>query len=131
MANPFVHIELNTNNLGAAKEFYTKLFDWKLEEHQMPSGPYTTINVGEGTGGGMWENTACNGTLPNGIPSHWLAYIHVEDIVASTEKAKELGGTVVQEIKNVGDFGALSVIIDPRGAAFALWQNSNVAEPIS
>ncbi len=129
MANPFVHIELNTNNLPAAKEFYSKLFDWKLGEHKMPAGTYTTINVGEGTGGGMLDLSDWG--APKEIPPHWLAYIGVDDIVASTARAKELGGTVAQDVKNIGDFGALSVIIDPTGAAFALWQNSNVADPIS
>ena len=30
MGNPFVHVELNTTDLGAAKTFYQALFDWKL-----------------------------------------------------------------------------------------------------
>jgi predicted enzyme related to lactoylglutathione lyase len=30
MANPFVHVELNTTDVGKAKTFYGKLFDWKL-----------------------------------------------------------------------------------------------------
>ena len=32
MANPFVHVELNTTDVGKAKDFYGKLFDWKLED---------------------------------------------------------------------------------------------------
>ena len=32
MGNPFAHIELTTGDLGAAKKFYKKLFDWKLGE---------------------------------------------------------------------------------------------------
>ena len=120
MANPFVHIELNTNNVPAAKAFYSALFDWKLVDMPMPDGVYTSINVGEGVGGGMWDNSAI------GTPPHWLAYVHVEDIVASTAKAKALGATVCQDVKNIGDFGALSILIDPVGAVFALWQASNV-----
>ena len=53
MANPFVHIELQTKDLAKAKDFYSRLFDWKLEDVPAPGGdlPYTLINVGEGTGG--------------------------------------------------------------------------------
>ncbi len=120
MANPFVHIELNTPNIPASKAFYTGLLDWQLEDHQMSDGVYTSIRVGEGTGGGMWDNTA------TGAPPHWLAYVEVDDIVAKTAKAKELGATILQDVKNIGDFGALSIIKDPVGAIFALWQNSNV-----
>ena len=30
--NPFCHVELNTTDLKKAKDFYGKLFDWKLED---------------------------------------------------------------------------------------------------
>src|SRR5579872_7358026 len=53
MPNPFCHVELNTTDVKKAKDFYGKLFDWKLED--MP-GDYTMIGVGEGTGGGMMKN---------------------------------------------------------------------------
>ena len=32
MANPFVHVELNTADLGRAKDFYGSLFDWQLDD---------------------------------------------------------------------------------------------------
>ncbi len=36
MGNPFVHIELQTKDLAKAREFYSKLFDWKLENMPAP-----------------------------------------------------------------------------------------------
>lgn len=117
MANPFVHIELQTGDVARAKEFYSKLFDWKLEDLPMPggSGSYTMINVGEGTGGGMM--TSCSS-----VPPHWLAYIGVDDIVASTAKAESLGAKIVQQVVEVGKHGWMSIIVDPTGATVALWQ---------
>ena len=57
MSNPFVHVELNTNDVGKAKAFYGKLFDWKLEDVPMgPSGTYTVIQPGQGTGGGILKH---------------------------------------------------------------------------
>jgi hypothetical protein len=35
MANPFVHVELNTTDVDQAKEFYRQLFDWKLTDMEM------------------------------------------------------------------------------------------------
>jgi predicted enzyme related to lactoylglutathione lyase len=32
MANPFVHVELMSTDVGKAKAFYGELFDWKLED---------------------------------------------------------------------------------------------------
>ena len=117
MANAFVHVELQTTDLPKAREFYRRLFDWKIEEVSMENGGYTMIDVGQGTGGGMMNNPA------PGIPSHWLAYVEVDDGGAATEKAKALGATIAQEKTEVSNFGWFSVIIDPTGAALALWQS--------
>ena len=121
MANPFVHVELNTSDLGKAKAFYAALFDWKLEDMPMPSTPsgmYTMIDVGAGAAGGMHAHP-----LP-GAPSAWLAYVLVDDIAAATQKAKSLGASVVTGVTEVPHMGRLSVIIDPTGAALGLWQPS-------
>lgn len=117
MANPFVHVELHTGDLKRAKEFYGKLFDWKLDDTPMPGGgSYTMVNVGNGTGGGMMTSPA------PGTPPHWLAYVGVDDVRASTQKAKQLGAKVVQDVLEVGDYGTMSVITDPTGATLAMWQ---------
>ena len=114
MGNPFVHIELNTTDMEKSKKFYARMFDWKLDD--LPGMEYTIINVGEGTGGGMMKNP-----VP-GSPDNWLPYIMVDDVAASTEKAKSLGATIVKDKTEVQDMGWFSVIIDPTGAAFGLWQ---------
>jgi len=117
MGNPFVHAELHTNDVKRAREFYSKLFDWKLQDMPMPGGgTYTMIEVGSGTGGGMMTNQA------PGVPSRWMAYVGVDDVRASTKKAKDLGAKVVQDVMEVGDIGTMSVITDPTGATVAMWQ---------
>ena len=61
MANPFVHVELNTADPEKAKAFYSNLFQWQLSDvpnPAVPTGTYTTINVGEGTGGGIMKQIA-------------------------------------------------------------------------
>ena len=60
MANPFVHVELNTTDVPKAKAFYGNLFGWKLEDLPMPGGTYTMIRVGEGTGGGITQHQGCH-----------------------------------------------------------------------
>jgi len=119
MANPFVHVELNTQDLPKAKKFYSALFGWQLQDMPMGDGKtYTMIGVGEGTGGGMM-------TAPDpDIPPHWLAYVGVDDIVASTKKAKDLGATLVMGVTPVANYGKFSIFKDPTGALFAMWQSS-------
>ena len=116
MANPFVHVELNTTDLNKAKAFYGNLFEWKLDDLPIGSDTYTMIRVGQGTGGGMMKQ------LVPGAPSAWLAYVQVEDIAAATQKAKSLGATVMKDVTEVMGAGWLSIIVDPTGAALGLWK---------
>lgn len=116
MPNPFCHIELNTTDVKRAKDFYGNLFNWKLQDMESPGGGYTMIEVGEGTGGGMMKNP-----IP-GAPSFWLSYILVDDVRAATRRAAELGGQIMKDVTPVASFGEFSVITDPTGAHFALWQ---------
>jgi len=114
MPNPFIHVELHTQDPDKSRKFYTSLFDWNLEE--FPAMDYTIIKVGDGTGGGIMKNP-----VPED-PDSWLPYVLVDDIAASTKKAESLGATIVRDITEVPDMGWFSVLTDPTGAAFGLWQ---------
>ncbi|MFA6985689.1 MAG: VOC family protein [Arenimonas sp.] len=116
MTNPFVHVELNTTDLNKAQSFYGKLFDWKTADENIAGGTYTTINAGEGTGGGMMAQK-----MP-GAPSEWLPYVAVEDIEAATQKAKKLGALILKDVTEVPDMGWFSIITDPTGAHLGLWK---------
>ncbi len=124
MGNPFVHVELSTNDVAKAKSFYSQLFDWKLEDMPMEKGTYTMINVGEGTGGGLMQHPMA------GAPSMWLSYVLVDDIEAATKKVKALGGTVMKDKTEVPDMGWLAIIIDPTGAMLGLWKAKDRARDL-
>jgi uncharacterized protein len=117
MANPFVHVELSTTDVAKAKSFYGQLFDWTLKDMPMTEGAYTMIEVGEGTGGGLMKHP-----IP-GAPSTWLAYVLVDDVKATTEKAESLGATVLKDVTEIPEMGWFSLIVDPTGAALGVWQN--------
>jgi len=118
MANPFVHVELHTQDLAKAKQFYSSLFGWNLQDVPMQEGgsSYTLIGVGDGTGGGMMASHDPK------VPPAWMAYVGVDDIDASTKKAQSLGAKVLQDVMKVGDYGWMSIIQDPTGAVIAMWK---------
>ena len=116
MGNPFVHVELSTTDVAKAKSFYSKLFDWKLEDVKMPTGAYTMIDVGGAHGGGIMQHP-----MP-GAPSMWMAYVLVDDIDAYAAKTKALGGAVIKEKAEVPGMGWLAIIVDPTGAVLGLWK---------
>jgi len=118
LANPFVHVELNTPEPEKSKSFYSQLFQWKLEtvpNPAVPSGSYTMIEVGSGTGGGIMKQVL-------GGPSGWLAYVEVDDIRATTQKAEQLGGKIMKDITEVPGMGWFSFIQDPTGSVLGLWK---------
>lgn len=118
MGNPFCHVELTTTDMDKAKSFYSGLFDWNLQDVPMgPGGSYTLIGVGKdkaGCGGGMMS-------MP-GAPTAWMAYVLVDDVKASTEKARSLGATIVKDVMEVPGAGWMSIITDPGGATLGLWE---------
>jgi uncharacterized protein len=104
------------NDVGEAKTFYGKLFEWTLEDMPMGDMTYTMIKVGEGTGGGMMKNP-----IP-GAPSAWMAYVLVDDVRAATAKARSLGANVMKDATEVMGAGTFSIITDPTGAMLGLWE---------
>ena len=119
MANPFCHLELNSTDLSKSKDFYGKLFTWEYDAMDMgPGGTYVIIKPGTGPGGGMMTHP-----VP-GAPSAWLPYVAVDDVAASTAKAKSLGAQVMRDKTEVPNMGWFSIILDPTGAALGLWQST-------
>ena len=55
-------------------------------------------------------------------PPHWLPYVAVEDVDATTKRVSELGGQVYREPGDIPDVGRFSVCADPTGAPFALFK---------
>jgi uncharacterized protein len=115
MSNPFSYAELHTKDPSAAKAFYGGLFDWRIKDSVTPEGTYSEIDPGEGFPGGLLE-------VKDGGGSRWVPYVRVADIVSATAKAKSLGARALKEDVEVPDAGRFSVLLDPTGAPFGLWQ---------
>lgn len=117
MGNPFVHVELSTDDVGRSKKFYKGLFDWKLDDMKMGDGrTYTTIGVGNGIGGGLMKKP-----MPE-APTMWLSYVEVADVKKTIAKARKLGAQIIVDYMEVPDMGALGIFCDPAGATLGLWQ---------
>jgi predicted enzyme related to lactoylglutathione lyase len=110
----FCWADLNTPDPKAATAFYTGLFGWKIEAGQDGSG-YLHIKNGEEFIGGIPP-------VNPRVPPFWLQYLMVSDCDASTEKAKQLGATVHMGPMTMEKVGRMTVLGDPQGAIFALFQ---------
>jgi len=116
----FVWNELATTNVQGAKDFYSKVFGWEFTDKKMDDMTYTIIKKGDKEFGGIWAIPAAQ---QNQIPPHWLAYILVENVEQSLEKARQNGATVIKPVQKT-EVGLFAVIKDPIGAHIALWQST-------
>lgn len=115
--------ELYTTNSAAAGKFYASTLGWQMETMDMgPAGTYTLFQrAGEGKAG----NVGGMADMPPGlkdVPSHWVAYFQVTDVDAATRKARDLGAKVNMEPMDIPQIGRFSLLHDPQGAGFALFQ---------
>src|SRR5262245_16874788 len=114
--------DLTTSNLPQSKEFYGKLFDWKFNpvkgtdlgvEIVARDTAIGTLRVAEG------KISAFNGVV----------YVQVNDIQASVNKSKELGGTVAPGFPfNLPDgIGAIALVLDPAGHPVGMYSRTPLA----
>jgi len=110
--------DLLTEDREAAFEFYAELFGWvKAEAFEMGElGIYQIFSRRADTPplGGMF-----NKPVPD-MPSYWMPYLRVADVRASAELARNLGGQVVDEPREVPGGDLIATCMDPQGAVFAL-----------
>ena len=103
----------------AARPFYEQLFGWEFE-NVMPEDAGGVYHMARIRGG----DVAAIGSVPDGAPpiAMWNTYIAVADADASAAKVRDAGGTVFMDPFDVMDAGRMSVVADPEGAMFCLWQ---------
>ena len=115
--------ELTTSDTKAAEKFYTGLFGW-TPKHSAAGAPmeYTEFSVNGQPSIGMMAKPA---EMPAHIPSYWMPYFQVADCDASTAKVKELGGRVMVGPQDIPNTGRFTIVTDPQGAMFAVFQFTN------
>jgi uncharacterized protein len=112
--------ELNTRDTKAAESFYTKLFGWGVK-HSAPSAgmDYTEFSVQGKPGIGMMP---MNEHIPANVPAYWMPYFQVANADASVAKVQQLGGKVMVPATDIPNTGRFSIVNDPQGAMFAVFE---------
>jgi len=116
----FVLYELLTNDVEAAKAFYTKVVGWGTEDVSMPGMTYILLTVGGVSVAGL-------SGLPEeakkmGLTPRWIGYVGVADVDATAARLEQLGGTVHVPPQNIGDISRFAIIADPQMARLAVLQ---------
>ena len=110
-------IDLGIPDLDRAMEFYRALFGWEYSVGSEEMGHYTTC---------LLDGRPVAALMPNPDPDAtdfwWNMYFAASDCDAVTKRVLAAGGSVVMEPDDVGTHGRMSVVKDPVGAQFGLWQ---------
>lgn len=113
-------VELGTSDVPAAGAFYGDLFGWTAEtDPREEAGGYTIFSL-DGT-----PVAAMSPLYAPGQPVAWTVTFAVSDADATAVRAAEQGGVVVMAPMDVFDAGRFSVLQDPAGAVFCIWQARN------
>jgi len=123
MDNTICHFDIPCDDLDEASEFYTQLFGWKVVPVPNMEGEYLLVQTSSeagALGGGLCKRG-------NGH-EHPFVYVMVEDIDASTETLKKLGGEVVTEKAPIPQVGYIVTARDPQGNSIGLLQEDTGIE---
>jgi predicted enzyme related to lactoylglutathione lyase len=127
MASGFVWYEHMTNDMDAAVAFYSKVVAWDIRDSGMPGPQYMIFSMDGKDVGGMMSWTSMGKT---GMPSVWKAHIYTPDVDAETKAVVADGGKQYMAPQDIPGVGRFSVVCDPQGAEFLLFQpNQEYAPP--
>ncbi len=108
--------ELATTDVDSAKAFYSATLG--VETVPDPDTPfeYTLVKVAGNPAAGILKIGEDWGP----VPPNWGIYFGVDDVDSAVARAKELGGNVIVEPREIADFARFSVLQDAEGAVFSV-----------
>ncbi|MFO7546640.1 MAG: VOC family protein [Trueperaceae bacterium] len=110
-------MDLTVPDVKRAAKFYADVFGWDYAVSGPELGHYHQAKVDGGVVAGLGQPMGGEAT-----PAVWTIYFAADDVDAMTTHAKDLGGNVLVPVMEVPGQGRMSIVSDPTGAAFGLWQ---------
>ena len=113
MGRPVVHFEITGKDGKALQDFYSQLFDWKINaDNEFGYGIVeredNLSSEGVGIGGGISSG-------PEGYGGHVTVYAQVDDVEAALAKAESLGATRMMGPEDVMERLTIGLFTDPEG----------------
>ena len=120
-----VHFEIPVDNMDRAKDFYTEIFGWDLQD--MPGTEYVMANSAPVDKDQMpTKPGAINGGLTPRMSDTpgFLNYISVDSIDDYLNTIEKHNGSVITPNTPMGEFGSYARFKDPEGNVMGLWENA-------
>ncbi len=121
MASSFIWTDLSTFDLAEAKRFYAAVLGW--EYFALDDG-YLGCFAATDPSAGLYE-------MPDrfrqiGMPSFWMSYIAVADVVDTVASARA-AGAIIEVEPQAAQGGTIALIRDPAGAGFTCYEGDDRA----
>jgi len=114
---PVVHFEMGFRDIAKAQKFYGDLFGWQFQAY---GNAAMLSNIGKMAGSeGIGGHLNSLGHEPH---NYVTVYAQVDDLQATLDKAKQLGGQTLvppQEVPGMGHFAWLK---DSEGTIVGIWK---------
>ena len=117
-----VHFEIPADDTTRAREFWGEMFGVEFQSYGEGPVEYHMFDNGDKTGGGLMPRTEGRDGL--------TIYFNTEDLDATLDKVRKLGGTVETEKMPVPGMGWFAPVKDTEGNQFSFWQaDESAPEP--
>jgi predicted enzyme related to lactoylglutathione lyase len=125
----FVWYELMTTDMEAAMAFYTKVMGWGAWDASVPGRPYVLFSAGPAPVSGMMD--LAQDARKTGVKPSWIGYVGVDDVDATADRIRRLGGALHVPPTDVADTSRFAIFADPQTARLALfkWRKPGQEQP--
>jgi predicted enzyme related to lactoylglutathione lyase len=117
MGKPVVHWEFWSKDPSKVSDFYSKVFDWKIQP--IPGMDYHFVDTqGGGINGGIMK------PQDGPWPGNMAFYIDVDDLASYRKRITDAGGKILVEEQEVPGMGWFSLFSDPDGRVLGIWKQT-------
>lgn len=116
--NHFIYADLSTYDLIKSQQFYSDVFGWK---YYNSGEDYLIAFSGKKEVSGLYETPKKFQEM--NMPSFWMSYIQVNNVLETVEIARELGG-IIELVDLEASIGKIALIRDPAGAGFTVYEGN-------
>ena len=116
--NKFIWADLSSYQPKKIKSFYEAVFGWKYfgDEYSIAYKKNKEIV-------GLYQTPTKFQKIK--MPSFWMSYIQVDNVIETVERAKVLGG-IIELVDTENPIGKVALIRDTLGAGFTIYEGSQL-----
>lgn len=128
--NKVTHFEIVAVDINRAKEFYTKVFDWKFEKWEGADIEYwmvltTPPNTPGAINGGLRKEMGTDTKERTVSVNAFVCTIDVSSIDEIIKKVEENGGEILSPKMHMPTLGYFASCLDTEGNMFSLMENES------